>query len=170
MSASSLRKARPEDVNYALVDRPEDREIDGQWKLNDIGRSFSEFELEDVRAGDLESVEGEPGLGAEMRTYDGLVVTLSTRVDGERTLAASARFDGRPARRQPPASPRRRAPSSSSLRKRSRPRRHGSRRPGAAVLRGPPTGRTTCPSVARRCLPPPSPQSPSRRAARTAPS
>ncbi len=89
-----LRKARPEDVDYALVDRPEDREVDGQWKLNDIGRSFSEFELEDVRAGDLESVGGEPGLSAEMRTYDGLVVTLSTRVDGERTLAAfGARFD-----------------------------------------------------------------------------
>jgi hypothetical protein len=90
-----IRKEMPGDVDYALVGKPDDRDIDGQWKLNDMGRAFSSFELEDVLADWPAGGEaGSDGPRVLMRTYDGLVVELGTRKVGEKTYGNfSARFD-----------------------------------------------------------------------------
>ena len=72
---------------FRLADAPASKTVDGQWKLNDIGRLFSDLELEDVRAKDEVSIEGGPDYVVTMRTFDGLVVRMDVYKREERAFA-----------------------------------------------------------------------------------
>lgn len=71
---------------FQLVDAPPSKTVDGQWKLNDIGRLFSDLQLDDVRPKDKISTEGEPDYVVTMRTFDGLVVRMDVFKRDERAL------------------------------------------------------------------------------------
>ena len=96
--------ARERDGNdYRLQAIPAGRKVDGDWKVNDIGRALEELKLEDVLpAADAGFDQAAPGPRLELTTYDGLRVTLRAARDGERTLAElDASFD--PALVEPPS-------------------------------------------------------------------
>lgn len=70
-------RERPTEDDFRLVDAPASKTVDGQWKLNDIGRLFSKLELDDVRPRDEAALEGEPNYAVAVRTFDGLVVRMN---------------------------------------------------------------------------------------------
>lgn len=88
-----VRKPKPSENNFELVDMPPGMEPDGVWKLNDMGKGVAEMELADVlRAAD--APPGEAIFEAETLTFDGLRVLLKASKDGDRTLATlRASFD-----------------------------------------------------------------------------
>jgi hypothetical protein len=86
-------KSEPDEQDFQLAGKPEDAEIDGDWKLNDMGRAMAELELNDVRPGADQSVSAD-GYVATLVTFDGLRVRLESTKDGESTLARLyAEFD-----------------------------------------------------------------------------
>ena len=56
-----VEKAAPEAIDFALRAMPEGAEVDGQWKLNDIGRALVKLELEDVSKEALDALGSEAG-------------------------------------------------------------------------------------------------------------
>jgi hypothetical protein len=80
--------------DFRLMDAPPSKTVDGQWKLNDIGRLFSDLELEDVLPKDEASIEGEPDHVVTMRTFDGLVVRMDVFKREQRPFGVlKAEFD-----------------------------------------------------------------------------
>jgi hypothetical protein len=96
---------------FRLLNAPPSKTVDGQWKLNDIGRLFSSLELEDVRPKDEASLQGEPDYVVTMRTFDGLVVRMDVFKGEERALGVlKAEFD--PSEVQAGGTPEEKAPPS----------------------------------------------------------
>ncbi len=82
-----VRKSEPTQSDYALVGMPENMAIDGQWRVNDIGRGMSDLELDDVRdEADLPQ-DAASGYVLELVTFDGLKITMRTTTAGEETYA-----------------------------------------------------------------------------------
>ncbi|HSS64872.1 MAG TPA: DUF4340 domain-containing protein [Gammaproteobacteria bacterium] len=72
----TVTRESPAKEDFLLPDAPPSKTVDGQWKLNDIGRLFSSLELEDVRPKEDAPIEGEPDYVVTTRTFDGLVVRM----------------------------------------------------------------------------------------------
>ena len=88
-----VRKPKPSMQDFELVDMPEGAGIDGEWKLNDMGRALADFELDDVMLAS-ETTFAEGGFEVDLVTFDGLRVRLQSAKDGDRTLARlEAAFD-----------------------------------------------------------------------------
>lgn len=89
-----VRRGR-DDPDYRLAAVPPDQEVDGDWKVNDIGRALEDLRLDDVLGADEAGfAKAEPWVTLELTTYDGLRVTMRTARDGKRTLARlEAAFD-----------------------------------------------------------------------------
>ena len=82
--------------DFRLLNAPPSKTVDGQWKLNDIGRLFSSLQLEDVRPKSEAPVDATPDYVVTMKTLDGLVVRMQVfRQDGQALgiLRAEARPD-----------------------------------------------------------------------------
>ncbi len=71
---------------FRLDNAPASKTVDGQWKLNDIGRLFYNLELEDVRPKDEAPIGGDPNYVVTMRTFDGLVVRMEVFKDDEQAF------------------------------------------------------------------------------------
>lgn len=84
----SVARESPGNDDFRLEDAPPSKTVDGQWKLNDIGRLFSNLELEDVRALEEAPIQGEPDYVVTMRTFDGLLVRMEVFRRGDETLGA----------------------------------------------------------------------------------
>lgn len=72
----TVMRESPADDDFRLINAPPSKTVDGQWKLNDIGRLFSNLELEDVRPKAEAAIGGEPAYVVTMRTFDGLIVRM----------------------------------------------------------------------------------------------
>ncbi|MDX1513300.1 MAG: DUF4340 domain-containing protein [Gammaproteobacteria bacterium] len=89
-----VRKEAYEETDFLLSDMPGDMDVNGQWRINDIGRAFSNLELEDVSPRSSLPEDASPRLEAIMQTFDGLEVILSLYQVGEQSVAVlAARFD-----------------------------------------------------------------------------
>lgn len=71
---------------FRLPNAPASKTVDAQWKLNDIGRLFSNLELEDVRPRDQAMIQDEPAYVVTMRTFDGLEIRMQVFESGDRAL------------------------------------------------------------------------------------
>jgi hypothetical protein len=87
----TVSKKKPSQQTFDLLDIPEGAEAEPKWKLNDLGRSLANLDLEDVMPASQASVSDD-GLGVEMITFDGLRVVLRSVKDGDRTLARLQAF------------------------------------------------------------------------------
>lgn len=80
--------------DFALADMPADTDVNGQWRINDIGRAFTNLELADVRPRDSLPESSSPNFRVTMQTFDGLEVNLSLhQIDGQSICAISVLFD-----------------------------------------------------------------------------
>ncbi len=81
----TVTRKSPGNDDFRLVDAPRTKSVDGQWKLNDIGRFFSDLKLEDVRPkGETPVDDAKPDYVVTMETFDGLVVRMQLfRRDGQ---------------------------------------------------------------------------------------
>lgn len=82
----TVARETPAEGEFRLVNAPPGKTVDGQWKLNDIGRLFSKLELEDLRPRDEAPVEGEPDFVVTMDTFDGLIVRMKVYEHDGQTL------------------------------------------------------------------------------------
>lgn len=88
-----VRKPEPADSDFTLEDMPADLSVDGQWKINDIGRLLADLELEDVIPRDAASLDGEPAYVVRMQTFDGLAVRMQVHKTGGKAVGVlSAEF------------------------------------------------------------------------------
>ncbi len=81
-----VSKNSPADKDFSLADVPPGKDIDAQWSINDIGRSLTDLELEDVRPRDALAADTRPAFTVTMRTFDGLVVVMDVFKDNKEAL------------------------------------------------------------------------------------
>lgn len=81
-----LRESSTDD-QFRLKDGAAGKSVDGQWKLNDIGRVFSSLDMEDVLPRREASIEGEPSLVVSMQTFDGLEIRMRVFGSGKDAMA-----------------------------------------------------------------------------------
>jgi len=81
-----VSKNSPADKDFSLADVPPGKEIDAQWSINDIGRSLTDFDLEDVRPRDAFAADTRPAFTVTMRTFDGLAVVMDVFKDDKEVL------------------------------------------------------------------------------------
>lgn len=93
-----VKRAKPEDSDFAIEDMPADRKVKSAWDVNAVGGAFESLELDDVRpAADLDFSASSPV--TEATTFDGLHITAAfVEKDGATWTRFSARFE-------PPAEP-----------------------------------------------------------------
>ncbi|MDH3412906.1 MAG: DUF4340 domain-containing protein [Gammaproteobacteria bacterium] len=82
----SVIRESPLKDDFQLPNAPASKTVDAQWKLNDIGRLFSNLELEDVRPRDQAPLQGEPAFIVTMRTFDGLEIRMKVFGIGDEAL------------------------------------------------------------------------------------
>ncbi|MDX1528427.1 MAG: DUF4340 domain-containing protein, partial [Gammaproteobacteria bacterium] len=81
--AVTVTRETPGNDDFRLLNAPPSKTVDGQWKLNDIGRLFSSLQLEDVRPKTEAPVDATPDYVVTVNTFDGLVVRMQVfRHDG----------------------------------------------------------------------------------------
>ena len=79
-------KAKPSDEHFAIQDLPEDAELRRNWfwDVDDTARALRGLEFDDVVPHTDKRIAGSDKLStAEVRTYDGLVVTLAMLEDAD---------------------------------------------------------------------------------------
>ena len=85
-----MRKSSADDVDFAVADIPEGRELSYPTVANGIAGALNGLELEDVR----EALGGEPIARTRVTTFDGLQVEVTAYRDGDEpvwfALAASS--------------------------------------------------------------------------------
>ena len=81
-----VSKNSPADKDFSLADVPPGKEIDAQWSINDIGRSLTDLDLEDVRPRDALAADTRPAFTVTMRTFDGLAVVMDVFKDDKEVL------------------------------------------------------------------------------------
>lgn len=80
--------------DFSLTDMPDDMDVNGQWRINDIGRAFTNLELSDVQQKDALPESASPSLTATMHTFDGLEIVLKLyKVYGKSLCTLSASYD-----------------------------------------------------------------------------
>jgi hypothetical protein len=82
-----VSKNTPAENDFTLADVPPGREIDAQWSVNDIGRSLTDLDLEDVRPRDALATNVPSVFTVTMRTFDGLTVAMDVYEDDKQALA-----------------------------------------------------------------------------------
>ncbi len=88
-----VAKEEPEQEAFALAGLAEDEELDGDWKVTDLGRALTELLLDDVKP-DADVAFEDNTMNVEMTTFDGLRVTMIAADVDEVTFAKlSAEFD-----------------------------------------------------------------------------
>lgn len=83
-----------EETDFKLSDMPADMDVNGQWRINDIGRAFTGLKLADVQPRDALPESASPSLRVTMHTFDGLEVNLNLyQVEGKSLCLLSASYD-----------------------------------------------------------------------------
>ena len=90
----AVSKEVPADVDFVLRDVPEDRELDSQYRINDIGRFLEDLRFEDVAPASSLDFTGSVDKRLEITTFDGLRVRLdSVMRDGDAWVQLRAEVD-----------------------------------------------------------------------------
>ena len=90
----AVGKPFPADTDFVLRDIPEGREIDAQYRVNDIGRFIEELRFEDVVPVSAPDFSGAVDKRVRITTFDGLRIDLETIVrDGESFARLRAEVD-----------------------------------------------------------------------------
>lgn len=71
-----VHKDTYEENDFRLSGITGEQELNGQWRINDIGRSLTDLELSDVRPRETVDTEATAELTVTMISFDGLVVEL----------------------------------------------------------------------------------------------
>ena len=88
-----VSRARPGEEDFVLDNAPPGQVVESQWRVDDIGRGLANLRFEDVRRSAGE-VEVDAGFSAELLTFDGLRVHVTTWREGEVSyLRIHAAFD-----------------------------------------------------------------------------
>lgn len=70
-----VRKEKPDDKDFTLVDKPADRKLKSEYEVNNLAGVLEKLELDDVKpAKDIEFADGTPAV--EIATFDGLVTRI----------------------------------------------------------------------------------------------
>lgn len=87
-----VRRDTSSETNFTLVDIPADKKIKYEFAVNDVAKSFSNLDLEDVvKAGNIDFSGART---AVMQSFDGMQITLETAVKDDITYARlRAQFD-----------------------------------------------------------------------------
>jgi hypothetical protein len=89
-----VRRAGPNTKDYQLVGLSKGAEVESASALNSIGNALTNITLEDVKPDLQVDFEKRAGLSVELKTFDGLLVTMKTIKDGDNNLARfRATFD-----------------------------------------------------------------------------
>ena len=91
----AVGRSRPTDLDFTLQGGvPEGREIDAQYRINDIGRVLEELRFEDVAPASELDFSGAVDKRLEITTFDGLRIRMETVMrDGEAFARLSAEAD-----------------------------------------------------------------------------
>ena len=90
----AVGKSLPADTDFVLRDIPADREVDSQYRINDIGRFLEDLRFEDVAPSASPDVAGSVDTRVEVTTFDGLRVHVGTVMrDGEAWVRLRADVD-----------------------------------------------------------------------------
>jgi hypothetical protein len=88
-----VRREKPDDKDFVLVDKPADRKLKSEYEVNNLGGALERLELDDVRPyKELEFVDGTPAV--ELATFDGLTLRVHLVTKDDQTWARlSASFE-----------------------------------------------------------------------------
>ena len=90
----AVGKRHPADVDFILQGVPEGREIDAQYRINDIGRFLEDLRFEDVVPASELDFSGSVDKRVRVATFDGLRIRMETVVrDGESFASLRAEVD-----------------------------------------------------------------------------
>lgn len=90
----AVGKRHPADVDFILQGVPEGREIDAQYRINDIGRLLEDLRFEDVVPASALDFSGSVDKRVRVTTFDGLRIRMETVVrDGESFARLRAEVD-----------------------------------------------------------------------------
>ena len=90
----AVSKPSPAAADFVLQDVPEGREIDAQYRVNDIGRFLEELRFEDVMPVSAPDFSGAVDKRVRVTTFDGLRIDVETVVrDGESFARLRAEVD-----------------------------------------------------------------------------
>ena len=90
----AVNKMLPADHDFMLRDIPAGREVESQYRVNDIGRYLEDLRFEDVARSSTLDFAGSVDKRVEVTTFDGLRVRLETVMrDGEAWARLQAEFD-----------------------------------------------------------------------------
>ena len=89
-----VARSSPEETDFALDAVPEDREVDSQYRVNDIGRFLEDLRFEDVDRSSSLDYAGSVDKRVRVTTFDGLRIHIETVMrDGEAWAALHAEVD-----------------------------------------------------------------------------
>ena len=87
-------KSLPADNDFVLRDLPADREVDSQYRINDIGRFLEDLRFEDVAPASSLDFAGAVDKRMQITTFDGLRVRIDTVMrDGDAWVQLRAEVD-----------------------------------------------------------------------------
>ncbi|MDD9981733.1 MAG: DUF4340 domain-containing protein [Gammaproteobacteria bacterium] len=90
----AVDKSLPADNDFVLRDIPADREVDSQYRINDIGRFLEDLRFEDVASSSSLDFAGSVDRRMQATTFDGLRVRIDTVMrDGEAWVQLRAEVD-----------------------------------------------------------------------------
>ena len=90
----AVSKMLPADHDFMLRDIPPGREVESQYRVNDIGRYLEDLRFEDVATSSTLDFAGSVDKRVEVTTFDGLRIRLETVMrDGEAWARLHAEFD-----------------------------------------------------------------------------
>ena len=90
----AVGKPFPAAADFVLRDVPEGREIDAQYRVNDVGRFLEELRFEDVMPASAPVLSGAVDKRVRVTTFDGLRIDVETVVrDGESFARLRAEVD-----------------------------------------------------------------------------
>ena len=90
----AVGKPAPADTDFTLQDVPAGREVDSQYRINDIGRFLEDLRFEDVAPASSLDFSGSVDKRLQATTFDGLRIHLETVMrDGEAWARLRAEVD-----------------------------------------------------------------------------
>ena len=90
----AVDKSLPADNDFGLRDIPADREVDSQYRINDIGRFLEDLRFEDVASSSSLDFAGSVDKRMQATTFDGLRVHIDTVMrDGDAWVQLRAEVD-----------------------------------------------------------------------------
>ena len=90
----TVDKSLPTDTDFTLRDIPANREVDSQYRINDIGRLLEDLRFEDVTPSSALDFAGSLDKRLQITTFDGLRIRMETVMrDGEAWATLRAEVD-----------------------------------------------------------------------------